>query len=106
MTVSFYIPESKSILLNTDAEETQLDNGVQTPTHEKIINIPPTPAQRPSNQAKLLKMMEEASNASEVIEDMDLEGVLAFTRHLDKMRISVQANLERRAIAEKAHRRK
>ena len=80
-----------------DAEETQ-------EFIQKIQSIPPTPAQRPTRQARLLRMIKEASEASEIIEGMDLEGVLSFGRYLDKMRGSVQANLERRAIAEKAHR--
>jgi ERCC4-related helicase len=74
--------------------------------HLDIPQIPPTPARRPSQQTKLLRMMEQASEATDVIEGLDLDGIIAFTRYLDRMKASAQTNLERRAIAEKALRRR
>ena len=108
-------PGEAGHILIADAEETLLQamgrstaaraakGPAATPTHSQHTPaIPPTPSVRPSAQRNILRMVEQAAASSDTIHDMDLEGVLALLRDVDTLRSAAQANLQRRAQAQRA----
>ena len=68
--------------------------------------IPPSPAQRSTQQERLLSMLDEAAAAKRIVDNLDFDGILALMRNVDALRVAAQENLERRAEEARARRRR
>ena len=79
----------------------QPTDGSPGPSRRVQLELP-TPTKRSAEQSRVLDMVERAARAKGAIENLDLEGVLVFMRHIEELRSAATANLQ--AKAEEARR--